>query len=374
MKLIVLQENLQKAVSLSSHFISSKAHLPILGNILLKTDKSKLILSATNLETSVTTSIGAKIEKEGEITINGKTFNDIVSNLFSGSIELEVDKEQLKITSGKFKSNILGSNSADFPSLPQVARKNKFTLQAEEFKSALYKTLFAVSLDETRPILTGVLFSFLGKSLKLVATDGFRLSEVKLKAEVNIDDLKIIIPKAVLHEITKLEVDPSKDEIGEIEVSFDKESNQIVFMIGDTILSSRIIEGDFPDYEKIIPSNSIATISMDKIDLEKAVKLASVFSRDSGNIVKLQFIDDRLLVKAESSSSGNQEMEVEIRSEDKSEVEIEIMFNFRFIEDILKIIEDDEVKIVISPDNKASKFQDPKSPNFLHIIMPIRTS
>ena len=118
MKITVLQDNLKSAVSLTSHFISLKAQLPILANVLLKTDKSRLILSATNLETSISTSIGAKVEKEGEITVNGKVLNDLRSNLSSGQIELEVLKEQIKITSGTFKSNILGSNTSDFPTLP----------------------------------------------------------------------------------------------------------------------------------------------------------------------------------------------------------------------------------------------------------------
>jgi len=379
MKFTVLQENLKNAVNLTSHFVSSKAQLPILGNILLRADKTKLTLSATNLETSIQTSIGAKIEKEGEITINGKTFNDVISNLSSGSIELEVDKEQVKITSGKFKSNILGSNSSDFPTLPSATSKNSFTLNASEFKNSLTKVLFAVSLDETRPILTGVLFVFDKKSLKLVATDGFRLSEVKLKGEVNIsgawpsssvEDLKIIIPKAVLYELTKI-----GDE-EKIEVSFDKESNQIIFTIGDTILSSRIIEGEFPDYEKIIPASSIAIINVDKQELEKSIKLASVFARDSGKIIKLRIMNNELRIMAESSSAGNQEMDLEIRQDlSGDEVgEINIMFNYSFIEDVLKVIEDDEVKIIIAPDNKASKFLDSKSSNFLHIIMPIKTN
>lgn len=369
MKLTVLQENLKTAVALTSHFTSPKAQLPILGNILLKADKTKLNLSSTNLEISVITSIAAKIEDEGEITVNGKTFNDVISNLSSGSIEVEALQEQIKITSGKFKSNILGSNSSDFPSLPTESGKNKFSLNREEFINSLSKVLFSVSSDETRPILTGVLFVFKEKSLKLVATDGFRLSEVKLKGEVDVEDLKIIIPKTVLYELTKISSDSEN-----IEVSFDNESNQIIFTIGDITLSSRIIEGEFPDYEKIIPSSSIAEINIDKAEFEKSIKLASVFARDSGKIVKFKVLEDQLSITAESSSSGNQEMSLEIRSDEPIDNEINIMFNYSFIEDVLKVIEDDEVKIIIASDNKACKFIDAKSPNFLHIIMPIKTN
>lgn len=368
MNLTVLQDNLKSAVSLTSHFISLKAQLPILANILLKTDKSRLILSATNLETSISTSIGAKVEKEGEITVNGKVLNDLISNLSSGQIELEVLKEQIKITSGTFKSNILGSNTSDFPTLPNSLGKDSFKLKTKELTESLNKTLFAVSTDETRPILTGVLFVFQKGEIRLVSTDGFRLTEVVLKTKVEVPDLKIIVPKAILNEISKL------TDSEEIEVSFDKENNQIVFGIGETILSSRIIEGEFPDYQKIIPTSSICNLTVDKQDLEKAIKLASVFSRDSGNIIKLQVTNDKLIVRAESSNSGSQESEVEIKTEEEVKQEINIMFNFRFIEEFLKIVVADEIQIQISDNNKASKFLDPKSHNLLHIIMPIKTN
>lgn len=368
MKLTVLQENLKNAVSLTSHFISLKAQLPILSNILLKTDKSRLILSATNLETSISTSIGAKIETEGEITINGKVFNDLISNLSSGQIELEVEKESVKITSGKFKSNILGSNASDFPTLPSTVGKDSFKLNTKEFTNALSKTLFAVSSDETRPILTGVLFVFKDNTLYLVSTDGFRLTEIKLKTKIEIPDLKIIVPKTILNEVSKL------TDSEELEVSFDKDNNQIIFKIEDTLLSSRIIEGEFPEYQKIIPTSSICNLTVDKQDLEKATKLASVFARDSGNIVRFTIKENYLKVKAESSNAGNQEMELEVKTEYLKQEEIEIMFNFRFLEEFLKIVVSDEVQIQISDNNKASKFLDSKTSNLLHIIMPIKTN
>ncbi|MEK7536780.1 MAG: DNA polymerase III subunit beta, partial [Patescibacteria group bacterium] len=282
MKTTVLQENLQKAVALSSHFVSSKAQLPILSNILLQAKKTKLIISSTNLETSVSTSIGSKTEEEGDIAVNGKTINDIVTNLTNDSIEIESMHEHLKLSSGSFKSKILGTNSSDFPKLPSIVDKKTFTLKTNEFIKSLSKVLFSVSTDETRPILTGVLFVSRDLKLSLVATDGFRLSEIKIKNEAKLPDLRIIIPRAVLNELSKV------DEEENIEVYFDKENNQIVFGIGDTVFSSRIIEGEFPDYEKIIPTSSICTVNIDKNELEKALKLSSVFARDSGNIIKLR--------------------------------------------------------------------------------------
>jgi len=367
MKLTVLQEDLKKAVQQTSHFISNKAQLPILSNILLRATKTRLILSATNLETSITTSIAAKVESEGEVAVNGKTFNDLISNLSSGSIEIEVFQEQLKIVSNKFKSNLLGTNTADFPVLPQEIAKDSIKFSSKDFVKALSRLLFSVSTDETRPILTGVLFIFNENELKLVSTDGFRLTETKLKLNEKQKEFKIIIPKAILNEVSKIESET-------IEMSWDSKNNQVIFGFNDTILSSRVIEGEFPDYEKIIPQSSICELVIDKEEFEKAIKIASVFARESANSVKMQIVGQNLKVSAESSASGNQETELEVKNESGMENEINIMFNFRFLEEYLKIVEADEFRMLISDNNKASKFIDPKSPNLLHIIMPIKTT
>jgi DNA polymerase-3 subunit beta len=369
MKLTVLQENLKNAVTTTSHFISPKAQLPILGNILIKTDKSKLILSSTNLETSVSTSIGAKIEKEGEITVPGRIFNDVISNLSSGTIEIEVEKEQIKITSGTFKSNILGVNSSDFPIIPNSIGKNALTLPKNKFLEGLNKTLFAVSIDETRPVLTGILFVFKGKNLHLVSTDGFRLSQKTIKLEKEFEDQKIIVPKTILLEISKL---GSNDDIS---FSFSKKDNQIVFVSGVTVFSSRVIEGEYPDFEKILPKSSVLNVLIDKEDFEKAVKLASVFSRDAGNILKLSIDKNILKVIAESSNSGNQETNLEVKVEKKSEFDggVEISFNYRFIEEVLRVISSDDILIEFGGPNTPGKFIDNKDTDFLHLIMPIKT-
>lgn len=367
MKLISLQENIKKAVNLASHFISNKAQLPILANILIKADKTKLTLSATNLENSITVSIAAKIEQEGEICVNGKVLNDVISNLNPSTIEISVSKEQLKLTSSNFKTNILGSNTADFPKLPTGIDEKSIVLPAAEFVNCLNKILFSVSLDETRPVLTGILFSFKENSLSLVSSDGFRLSEIKFKTKIVCDDFDLIVPKSILNEIVKVE------EENEIKIFFDKANNQIIFKVGDILFSSRVIEGKFPDYQKIIPQKTESVVNIDKAELEKAIKLASVFARDSGNIVKLKIKENKLIVNAESSVSGNQEVEMELRSEEPLKSELEIMFNFKFIEDVLKVIEDEEVQIKIVDANTAAIFVDLKSSNFIHLIMPIKS-
>lgn len=368
MKFTILQENFKSAVNLASHFITNKVQLPILGNIYIKADKTNINLQATNLENSISINLAAKVEKEGEITVNGKTLNDIISNLGSGNLEIEVDKEQILISKDKFKSKILGVNSSDFPKTTTLSTKQTFSIDLEEFNKSLSKTLFSVSNDETRPILTGVLLLNSKDGCFLVSTDGFRLTEVNLILKEELPYFKIVIPRSILNELSKT------NEKGQLNVFIDKENNQILFNLENITFSSRLIEGEFPDYKKIIPTTSIGEVIVDKEELEKAIKLASVFAREGGNIVKLKIEENQLIVVAESSTSGNQETQIEVKIKDFEKKDFEIMFNFRFIEEAVKVIESGEVQIQFSENNKATKFLDTKNKKFLHIIMPIKGS
>lgn len=368
MKLSVIQENLKNSLNLCSHFISPKAQLPILGNIKLQATKSKLILTSTNLETSVSTSIGAKVESSGEITVPGRVITDIISGLSVGNVSLEVKKERITIESGSFKSTIAGMNTSDFPKVPSTLPKTKLIiLNRKLFIDALSKCQFAVSGDETRPVLTGVLFQFKGNSLHLVATDGFRLSQMSMKIDSKVDTQKMIVPKAVLSEIVKSTGDD------DIKFSYNKKDNQVLFGVGDSIFSSRVIEGEFPDFEKIIPKSALFKVLVDKHELGQAVRLASVFARESGNIIKLNLKKNVLQVKAESTSSGKQTTDVEVKVEtEEKKIDLEIAYNYKFLEDFLKVVEGDSVNIELTNPNSAGKFIDPMNPKFLHLIMSIR--
>ncbi|KKR41768.1 MAG: polymerase III subunit beta protein, partial [Candidatus Woesebacteria bacterium GW2011_GWB1_40_12] len=205
MKLQILQENLERAIGITTRFASTKAQLPILGNILLSTKKSKIYISSTNLEISASVQIGAKVEEEGEISIPAKVIADLVSNLPKETINLESEKEQLKISTPGFSSTILGMDPSDFPAVPNSVNDSKSVVfSKKDISECLNKVVFATSTDETRPILTGVLFILKNNSLSLVATDGFRLSRrmVSLK-DYKGEDKTVVIPKSILGEIIR---------------------------------------------------------------------------------------------------------------------------------------------------------------------------
>jgi len=371
MKLAILQENLEKSIALASRFTSSRTQLPILGNILLRASKTKLLIASTNLEISVSDAIGAKVEEEGEIAVPSKTFSELVSNLPKETVNLKSEKEQLNISTSSFSSTVLGMNTSDFPKIPaSVNKKKSISLPKTIFSNALSKVLFAVSSDETRPILTGVLFTFNKEGLTLVATDGFRLSLVKTNQLMNKStNYQFVVPRIILFEIGRVSED-------EILLEFREKDKQVVFGVGDTVFSSRLLEGTFPDWEKIIPKTSSYKVTVDKEDLLRAVKLASIFARDNANIVKLIIDKEQVIIKAESSAAGRQETKIEVKTEgfdpELAEGPFEIAFNYKFFEDFINSVSGEEIVMQFSETDKPGVFLDPSSPDYLHLIMPVK--
>ncbi len=373
MKLQILQENLEKAINITSRFATSKAQLPILGNILLSATGAKVFVSSTNLEISASVQIGAKIEEEGEISVPAKIILELINNLPKETINLESEKEQLKVTTSGFSSKVLGMNSSDFPKIPRsVNVETSSSIPKKEFIKALSQVVFATSLDESRPVLTGVLFLFSENSLSLVATDGFRLSQKKISLRLaNKDFHKIVIPRSILNEIGRL-----GEEDENVLFDFQEKEKQIIFGNNNVVLTSRLLEGEYPDFEKIIPKSSTIKVLVDKEELLRAVKLASIFAKDAANIVKLEIIKDGVKISAESGNSGSQETKVDAKVEgselDSGSKKFEIAFNYKFIEDFLHSVPGEEIKMEFSTTMAAGVFTDSKDSSYLHLIMPVK--
>lgn len=368
MKLQVLQEKLSRGLNIASRFASSRAQLPVLGNILLTTKKNKLLISSTNLEISVAISVGAQVKKEGDITIPARTITDLVGNLPNEVVNLEAKKEKMSVSTENFDSIVSGMNAGDFPDVPSSTRKGAIKLPGEQFQKALSQIIFAASVDETRPVLTGVLFILKKGSLTMVATDGFRLSQKKISVKGIKKKKTIIIPKNALNELMRLAGDEE-----EIKFGIKNSDNQVIFGLSNITLTSRILEGEFPDFEKIIPDKSKYTVSVDKEEILRAVKLASVFARDSANIVKLSVAKKSLTVSAESQQSGEQETELDVKVGGSIGKGFEIAFNYRFLEEFLNSVDGEGVEFKFSEPSSPGIFVDPKDKEYLHLIMPVKT-
>jgi len=367
MKLETLQENFSRALSVASRFASAKAQLPVLGNIYLSANTNKLLICSTNLEVSVAIAIGAKVVTGGEITIPSRVISELITNLTPGPITLTSEKEVLEISSSNFSSSISGMNAADFPKVPESLGKNPFSIPKDVLLQALSQVSFAASVDETRPVLTGVLFLFKKGGVTLVATDGFRLSQKKLALKTFEKEKNMILPKGALLELSRL---TNEDE--DISFSVREEDNQVVFGVGDIVLTTRVLDGEFPDFEKIIPKETRVRVSVDKEDFLRGVKLASVFARDSANIVRLSLKKDGVFIQAESQMAGRGESVIEAKIEGSTTNGFEITFNYRFLEEFLHAVPGEDVSIGLSSENSPGVFTDPSDPNFLHLIMPVR--
>lgn len=370
MKIQTLQENLNKGLITASRIISTKAQLPILANVLLRTDNGRLQISATNLENGISLWIGAKVEKEGEITIPARVLTEVVSSLPAGKVDFEVSENSLSLSTGGYNARFNGISSSEFPKLPTYLPENLIALPANKLLQAINQVAFAAATDEGRPVLTGVLLKIFGSSLSLVATDGYRLSLKQIELEKPVkEDVTLILPAKTLMEVSKLITEEKKEENQVVKMGFTKEQNQVVFVFPELELFSRVIDGTFPDYEKIIPQSSTSKIFLDKESFARAVKIVSIFARESANIVKCKIKKGLLEMSANSPQVGDNLNSLEIKLEGD---EGEIAFNFRFLQGFLNAVSGSEITIEMNGPLSSGIFREVGDSSFLHIIMPVR--
>ncbi|MEA3354974.1 MAG: DNA polymerase III subunit beta [Patescibacteria group bacterium] len=372
MKVSLLQENLAKGVLMVGRVVASKTQLPVLSNILLATEKGKLRVSATNLETGINLWISSKIDKPGKITVPAKVFLELVSSLPKDTIVLETEGERLKVTCGKFKSTINGILAEEFPEVPSLKSGKKkgtksFKVKTDILEACVDQVAMAAGIDETRPIFTGVKWE-ISKNIKLAATDGYRLSVKTIKGVRSLEkDLKeMVVPAKALMELTKI---ISKVDDEEVLVAVTDKEKQLILALKDVEVVTRLIEGEFPDFEKIIPKTSSTTIELDREELIQAVRVAAIFARDSANIVKFKIIGSDLLISANAPQVGENEVKVNI---EKKGEETEIAFNSRYLLEILGLVKAERLTLSMSGPLSPGVFKEVSDKDFLHIIMPVR--
>ncbi|MCL4397926.1 DNA polymerase III subunit beta [Patescibacteria group bacterium] len=373
MELEVLQENLNRGLNTVARVLASRPQVAILSNILLRTETGQLQITASNLETTIMTSIGAKIEAAGEYTVPGRTFLELVAGLPAEKLTISQKDGVLTLSGGKFKGKIAGTPATEFPKLvPEEKTKAQWKIDKKAFQEGVSKVAFAAGQDESRAVLTGVLFSSDEVGLTLAATDGFRLSVNKIPAEGGQKETKFIIPAKTLAEVNRL----LGEEKGENEKAFLMiylpEINQVAFDLGEIKIYSRLIAGNFPDYEKIIPANSTIQVTAATEEFSKAIKLASIFARDSANIVKLKIDKGKLKISANAPEVGENESEIDITVKKGADEEFVVAFNYRYLLDLFVAVGSTELIIDFNGPLTAGVFRLPKDDNFLHIIMPVR--
>lgn len=365
MKFATLQQDLLPVLQSVGRSVGVRSTLPVLDNILLSAEGKRLKIAATNLEVGVIKYLGVEVETEGDITIPAKTLTDIVSGLGPTQLEVETEGDILTITSGKFKASINGISAQEFPAIP-LSEDKGITFPKEAFVN-LSRILFAAAVDEGRPVLTGILTDVKGGKLDFVATDGFRLAHQTIKIAKDTPDFKSLIPKKTFEEILRI---ISESEVDSVSIATSSDQNQVVFNLGQTIVSSRLIEGIFPSWERIIPSQFVSRAVIDKDSLLKAIKLAAVFAREA-NILIVTTKKEGLSLKSSAKEVGSQENEVEAQIEGE---ELVVAFNTKFLQDAISAVPSSQVILEFSGALSASQIKPVGVEGLEYIVMPVRLS
>jgi|SRR3989344_985951 len=362
MKLTVNQKNIKKALSVVEKIVSRNPSLPILNNVLIKTDNGRLKLSSTNLEIGINFMVGAKIDEVGEIAIPARVSSDFINSIAEEKITLHTKNNVLFINSEKYKTQILGFDPKDFPIIPKIKEKPVTIVSAKILKNMLYSVADSMALSETRPELAGVYACFDNKKIVFAATDSFRLSEINLNSN-NHTQHDVIIPRNTVMEMIRI----TNDLEGEIEIKIG--DNQISFCNNDFELVSRLIDGNYPDYRKVIPSKFLSRVLIERNDLEKDIRLAGLFSSNISDI-KIICSDGSVVLKSKNSDKG--EIETSIPAVLKNEP-FEISVNYHYLLDGLKIIDSDKVLLEFTGNGSPLVIKPDNNKDLTYLIMPLRS-
>ncbi len=373
MKLIALQKNLKQGVFVSSFLTGKNNNLPILNNLMISAMGGVIKLLATDLEVGVTNAIRGKIDKEGSFTVDAKIFSNYINLLPNQKVELEVKDGQLLVESDNYKTKIKGEAAEEYPLIPEVAKNQHYSVKMEDFKKAVASVLFAVSNDESRLALSGILFSLEKDGLSLVGTDSYRLAErkVSVKSVGAPEEIKVIVPTKTLQELVRITSGDYSDEAGGEEIKIYLNDNQIAFNFDSVEIVSRLIDEQYPDYKQIIPTNFKTNITIDKQELLRAVKAAAIFSKTGINDVNLDFLSAKsnLVISATSGQTGESiiNLSSKIEGADNS-----VTINYKYLIDGLSHIDDELVRIEIIDFNSPCLFKPASTKDYLYIIMPIK--
>jgi len=365
MKVTFLSDNLQKKISFLNHAVSSRGQLPILSNFLLEAKNGKLTISATDLEIGISSSIAVNIETEGRTTIPAKNFSDLLTNLGSQKITLSLDGGTLILKGEKINASFQTMPAEDFPKLYEEKGEELVVFKKTEVEDSILRVVFAAAGDTNRPALSGILLDDDKNTATLVATDGVRLSLQKNVFKTK-EGLKksIVVPARIIRELLSI-----KEDEGNVRVFVSEENNQILFAQGETTLVGRLIDSEYPDYQKIIPAQFETKVDLNREQLLNAIKICTVFARETANIIKFTIKKEKLIVSANSPSVGEDNVEIEAKTTGE---ENEIAFNAKYLLDVLAGVNKEDLIFEMTGPLNPGVFKIKNDDSFLHLIMPIR--
>ncbi|GFN37112.1 DNA polymerase III subunit beta [Tepidimicrobium xylanilyticum] len=361
MRIQVNQNTLANHINIVQKGISSRTTMQILDGILLNTINGKLKLTATDLEIRIESNIECNIMEEGAIVVNSRIFGDIIKKLPNSTINITVKDNNINIVCENSEFNILGSPAYEYPELPAIINQSSFNIPKDLLKSAIKQTVFATTQDETRPILTGVLLEISEGIASFVALDGYRLALRSIPINDNINT-KIVIPGRVLNELNKILDD-------EDELTITTAPGHIIFNMGDTIVSSRLLEGQFLNYRDIIRKDHKTSIVVNRKELQDSLERASLLAKEEkANLVKLNIVDNKVIIKS-NSEIGN--VHEEINSVQNGD-NINIAFNSKYIIDGIKAIDSEEIELHFVDRLNPCIMNPVGDENYIYLVLPVR--
>lgn len=362
MNIIINQNKLLQGIRTVEKIVSRNVSLPILNTILLKTDNNRLKLTATNLEVGINFWIGAKINKEGEIAIPARILSDFIGNLADEKVSLIVDKNVITVNSEHYKSQLLGMETKDFPIIPKIKKEQSFKINSQALKTSLISVLDSASLSETRPELNGIYINVSNNLVEFAATDSFRLSE-KITGLENGIIKSFILPRNTAIEIVRIMENMDED------VTVAVSENQILIFGENFEIISRLIDGHYPEYKRVIPEKFMSLAKIKKSELEKNVRMASIFSSSVSDI-KLTAKDNSMEISAKNSDRG--ELAANIACEIKNKP-FEVSVNYHYLLDGLKVISSDNVIFEFTGDGNPVVLRGEGIKDQTYVIMPLRS-
>ena len=371
MKVTVERAELLKSLGHVHRVVERRNTIPILANVLVRAEKSALSLKATDLDLEVIESIAAEVSPAGSTTVPAHMFYEIVRKLPEGSqvvLESSGDRAMLAIRAGRSRFTLQTLPESDFPDLAAGDMTHKFTLAAADLKRLIDKTQFAISTEETRYYLNGIYLHVAGaaksQSLRAVATDGHRLAQTDLPVPAGAPGMPgVIVPRKTVIEVQRLIED------SESEVAVELSSTKIRFSIGAVVLTSKLIDGTFPDYARVIPSGNDKELVVDKKDFEAAVDRVSTVSSERGRAVKLSLSGGKLILSVTNPDSGSATEEIEVEYDADP---IDIGFNSRYLLDIAAQLDGEVAVLRLADPGSPTLIEDKDAKGSLYVLMPMR--
>lgn len=373
MKFTITRQNLHNGLAAVSASIPSKTTLPVLSNILFETDDDGVWMSGTDLDVSVRVKVPAEVHEAGKLTAPGKKLQEITRELPSAPVEIATRGDQIALTCARSNFKLNGLPAEEFPSLPQVDFAAAVQVAGDDLHRLIQHTSFAVSTEESRPILNGVLWELREGSMRMVATNGHRLARMGVATGPgSISSTDFIVPPAALTQVQRLLKDAEQ-----IEVAWDSGSdgaarkNHLGFRSGSTEVYTRLIEGTYPNYEQVIPKDNDKVATVDKKALEQAVRRMAVVASDQTHRIRLRFEQDRVHLNVLTPDLGEGHDELELAYDGE---EIEIGFNANYLLEVLRYMPSDEVKMSFKAPERAATLEPlgDDAPDYLCLVMPLR--